>query len=1073
MTLDPEKIPIIEADIGDTLKTIAGAGTGKTSVLVERYLRFVIDDGIPPARLLALTFTKKAASEMRKRIYEEAAKRGKKGVLRELHTAWIMNFHQFAFRIIKDSAAAFGIDPGVEVASDIDASRIRRLLYRRFEAGRIGGFPEEYGDDVPEPGRLRSKFDRWFDIVAKARGTLWSPDGLMEAVRSDDTPEYRRIVQSVAALWTAYEDELRRRGLIDFAGMIRIAVFGLWEREPLRRRYAGAFDHILVDEFQDTNEAQNELLRILSGGDFARVTVVGDDKQSIYRWRDARVQNLRDFSGREYFLRTNHRSTQSILDIAHYFIVADPYFEKHADEIRLKAHRGESDVPICVYHPADGSERSYADEARALAAWVLSVTGRLGGASPFACYRGERKPLGFGDVAVLMRGLKASTGLGAYERAFREAGIPYAVSGSGGSLEVRALERLRDLLRVIVYPGDVHALLGVLEAAPFAIPDGCIKELFDAAGGQDADAILSDDACGKLSSEKARDGCLHLRSLVEDLRVKRLTLDFPAFVSYALEAGPFYYGLFEDGADERLVESVLETLFDLVDRLVARGEGNLASFCEALQALAGGKALDDGRGSTLPAGRVQIMTIHSAKGLQFPAVAVPGIREYASRSEGFHLSPTDGLFLTDATDWSRGLDESEAYESEKADEEQEERCLLYVAMTRARDHLFVSSPSPNGTDKKKDGGLFGVILDALRKNAIPHEELRAAPDVPSIGSGRGSAHENARGSARESADDRGPGGPARAEESAENLAALLDVWSAERERLSAASCEPHRAPDVEFVTWRRLHTFVRCPAMYDFRYVAGMRYLPEAEGAPAAPDVSGEDTDELSGEFRLPGGMDPKIFGSFVHRLLFEWMASEKASKAARETFVSNVARGFGFSARREAGLLRTAGEILGAFTESPLSERGHVEGLELPVEARLERLVFRGTLDRIDRTPEGLRIVDYKGKTPRDEYEYQVRFYAWILEMAGRSVSKDACLCYLTRPVGVASVDVSHPRRKAIERDARRLEEATERGRFDPTPGTVCETCAFRGICPHRREGAAGSSSSAPSESPGGKSLA
>jgi len=111
---------------------------------------------------------------------------------------------------------------------------------------------------------------------------------------------------------------------------------------------------------------------------------------------------------------------------------------------------------------------------------------------------------------------------------------------------------------------------------------------------------------------------------------------------------------------------------------------------------------------------------------------------------------------------------------------------------------------------------------------------------------------------------------------------------------------------------------------------------------------------------------------------------------------------------------------------------------------------VFRGTVDRIDRANGGARIIDYKGKTPREEYRYQIGFYAWILGKAGMSVSSEALLCYLTRPIATDVVDVSPVRLEAIERDACRLEEAMREGRFTPAPGDVCVECAFKQICPH-----------------------
>jgi superfamily I DNA/RNA helicase/CRISPR/Cas system-associated exonuclease Cas4 (RecB family) len=1032
VTLDPEKMPIIEADIDTTVKTIAGAGTGKTSVLVERYLRFVFAGGVAPDRLLALTFTRKAASEMRKRIFDEAAKRGALPVVRQLHAAWIMNFHQFAVRLIRENAAAFGIDPGVDVATELDVARARSSLFRRFESGRIDGLREEYEDDLPDPAGLRGTFDKWLAIVAKARGTLWTVESLRASVRPEDPSAYGRYVRSVAALWVAYEDELGRRGLIDFSDMIRIAVRGLSENRRLRERYVKRFDHILVDEFQDTSEAQNELIRILSGGDFARVTVVGDDKQSIYRWRDARVKNLREFAGEEKFLRVNHRSTQEILDLAHHFIVCDPYFESLSDKIRLFADRGRGGAPICVFHPADGSAESLDAEGKALAAWILAVSGRLGeGASPYACLREKRQPLDFGDIAVLMRKLTSSSGLPEYEHALSEAGIPYSVSGGGGSVEVRALERLKDLLRLLVYPDDLKALLGVLENAPFSVCDAALKELFDG-GGADVDAILCEKALAKLSSAPSRAACERLRSLLGVLRARRLTLDLAAFVTLTLEEAPFYFQLFAEGADERLVEAVTRTVVDLAGRLVDRNEANLSAFVEALQILIDRRALDDAEKSSFPAGRVKIMTIHSAKGLEFRAVAVPGIRKPPSASEGFYLSQDKGLYLSKGENWKRGLTDSDTYPGYKADDEQEERCLLYVAMTRAMDFLFLSSPHPNGIQKGKDETYFKTVLDVLKKHAVPHEELR---DLSAV-------------------DLRGAIVVKPPEGTQASLGRLIDNWAIERTRLEAARTDLRPVREVEFVSWRRLLAFARCPLMYYYRYVVGLEYTTETEEEIRERD--GEEGDESFAGAEIPRGIDRKLYGSFVHRVLFEWMRSEGARTVDPEAFVDVAAGRFGFSTSERHAVSKAAGRTLRAFADSPLARREHVFALEEPVEARLDRLVFRGTIDRIEAEGGLHKVIDYKGGMPADEYAYQIRFYAWMLRRAGLRVSSEALLCYLGEPDGLVEIDVSAPFLDSIEADARRLEAAAAEGRYAASPGAACEDCPFGGVCPRERTTAA-----------------
>ena len=144
MKLNEEQKRIVDMPIDQRVKILAGAGTGKTTALVGRYLKFVFEDGVPPDQLLALTFTKKAAAEMYTRVFKQVEKQGDKSLLRALYGAWIMNFHQFGFRLIKENAPALGINPDVGVMSPTEFNRIKALLARRFTDGTIEGFPTDF-----------------------------------------------------------------------------------------------------------------------------------------------------------------------------------------------------------------------------------------------------------------------------------------------------------------------------------------------------------------------------------------------------------------------------------------------------------------------------------------------------------------------------------------------------------------------------------------------------------------------------------------------------------------------------------------------------------------------------------------------------------------------------------------------------------------------------------------------------------------------------------------------------------------------------------------------------------------
>src|SRR5262245_15362808 len=365
INLDKGQRSAVDAPVAAATNIIAGAGTGKTTVLVERYMALVAA-GLPMERLLALTFTLKAAGEMRERVRRVVSERHPE-LARHMSRAWIMNFHQFGYRFIQENAPALGIDPGVDVISISEFQRIERYLRTRFENGRISGVPSDFGGEPPPPTKLGSLFDTLMNVVHHCRGIMLEPEALRTMVRPDDHPAYIARVDTVVALAHEYENELVRRGLLDFSDMITIPARAVMQDTPLARQYKNAFDHILVDEFQDTSAAQNELLRALSGGDFGRVTVVGDRKQSIYRWRDARVENIREFPDpKPRELATNYRSRQGILDIAHGLVMKEAELRDAA--VPLMADRGAGESDVLLFHPSEGQDR-FADEAEALGAW--------------------------------------------------------------------------------------------------------------------------------------------------------------------------------------------------------------------------------------------------------------------------------------------------------------------------------------------------------------------------------------------------------------------------------------------------------------------------------------------------------------------------------------------------------------------------------------------------------------------------------------------------------------------------------------------------------------------------------
>ncbi|NIM19222.1 MAG: UvrD-helicase domain-containing protein [Candidatus Latescibacteria bacterium] len=1050
MELNREQGKVLEKGFDDAAKVMAGAGTGKTRVLVALYLKYLLQDRISPDRLLALTFTNKAAAEMKKRIFERVKAVGDEVLLRGLYSAWIMNFHSFGRRVLSGSSPSFGLDPSLDVAGPVDTARIEQLLLRKYEAGRLPGMPGDLGEDVPSPKNIRSRFERCLKIVHKCRSMLMKPEDLLAAVREDDHADYKNFTATVVAVWNAYNAELRRRKLVDFDDMIEQVVEGFKNNPLVREIYTNQFDQILVDEFQDTSEAQNELLRLLCGGDFQKITVVGDEKQSIYRWRDARVENIRSFPGRAYVLKQNYRSPQGILDLAHRFICKDDYFAGKRDEIRLEAEEQQEGAPLVVFHPEEEDGRSSEMEAKALAAWIRHLTEGIPveGMSPLIVPKKGREPIEHEDIAILLRSLRDGSGLKEYENALRMHDIPYAVVGGTNALEANALRTLLALLSAVVFPEDTHSLLIVLEAMPFSINDAALAELFVAArkaagtakGERDeaasdvaeelsADLLLSPDVLSVLSDDEARRRCELLRRFIDSLRMKNAKRDLRTFMIEALEESSFFYQLFEDGASREIARNLSLELLSEAERLSQRNDATLAAFIDRVRRMIDERELGEASEALLPPKRVRIMTIHQAKGLEFPAVAVAGMKLPKSGRDDYFVSKARGLFLSDGDEWGRGLEHLDERDEELSTLDQEERCLRYVAMTRAKEYLFVSSPYPEGRSGKQST-LFADVLDCLREGGIEFCELRRAPElpVPAFSPSR-VVDGDPLGAAVEAATD----------------------WISSRKAVEAVREDlPGKHPPVRFVNWRALKAFGDCPLQYYYRSVAG---IGEELAGLGEGDVSSNEMEEKGETIPsevAPKGVDPAAYGIFMHGILEDVMRLPREERAVSLDLLEGRFSRSGMPEKLRARVVETAAKSVQSFLQSSLAEAEWIECLETPFHFRLGRIIFRGVLDRVDRTDGGFRVVDYKAGAEHEDYEFQVRFYAWALDkiLGGKKV--EGVLAFLGDEVRAHEVDTGPRSLRALDTAAERLEMAAASNRYDPKPGEVCRECAYSEFCPH-----------------------
>jgi CRISPR/Cas system-associated exonuclease Cas4 (RecB family) len=236
--------------------------------------------------------------------------------------------------------------------------------------------------------------------------------------------------------------------------------------------------------------------------------------------------------------------------------------------------------------------------------------------------------------------------------------------------------------------------------------------------------------------------------------------------------------------------------------------------------------------------------------------------------------------------------------------------------------------------------------------------------------------------------------------------------------------------------------------MYYYQNVMGLGIIAEA-GEDRRSHAEPDDADEYSCDADLPKGIDRKLLGVFVHQFLYEWMSQDAAKRCSIETLLEHLSNRYGFTGSQKKWVMAVVTDSIHAFASSPLGAKTENQWLERPFRLRLDRLLFRGVLDRVDRCDKGFRIVDYKGAAERNEHQFQVKFYAWAVGNLGMSNVNEGVLCYLRVPTKLVSVDVSPREIEAIEHHAGELESATAAGRFEPRPGEACGTCSFALVCP------------------------
>ena len=585
---------------------LAGAGSGKTRALTCRVAN-LIDHGVPAWSILALTFTNKAAKEMKERITRLVGE--------QAEDAWISTFHSTCARMLRRDIEKLGYTRSFVIYDDDDQGAVLKEILKRFNI-----------DEKFLPVReIKVK-------ISDAKNKLMSPDEWFQKSARD----HRN--QLIHDVFVEYETRLKSQNALDFDDLLVKTLELLSDHPPVLESYRNRFRYVMVDEYQDTNFAQYQLVRLLTAQS-RNLCVVGDDDQSIYGWRGADIRNILDFE-KDYpdatviKLEQNYRSSANILDAANQVIAHNAGRKEKA----LWTEAGEGE-PIKLYVAGDEREE---------AAWIADRIRHM-----------NRQGEGYGNTAVLYRTNAQSRVI---EEMLMRSGIPYKVFGGQKFYDRKEVRDIVAYLRVIVNPSDDVSLRRIINVPKRAIGDSTVNELVRHARENEMPLYSALADIPETLSSRPRKCVSDFMILLTTLMAMKEALPLSDFVQHLIETTGLMAQYQKEDTDEARarVENIQEFMGAVEE--YARGTEN-ASLEDYLENVALVTDLDQAEDER---GYITLMTLHSAKGLEFPNVFMTGLEE--------------GIFPT-----SRAQMDDERME--------EERRLCYVGITRAQKRLFLSRAS--------------------------------------------------------------------------------------------------------------------------------------------------------------------------------------------------------------------------------------------------------------------------------------------------------------------------------------------------------------------------------------------
>ena len=1020
--LSPEQAAAAHAGPQGAFLISAGPGTGKTFTATERFC-WLVEQGVAPDQILTVTFSERAAEELRQRITAELSARRPDIGARALDGSLIGTFHSVCARLLDEFAYLVGAPRELRVLDETGQRLFEQELMARLRSGAAAPFdPDSFSalsvDDLDDLLRSGLRF------LLKLKGRGISPErfrqGALEmherhwsarpSLNGSGGPDPARAeVEAIDVLFTiyrAYEDGLHAQALRDFDDLL-LEVIDALERVPeFRRRCRERFRYLIVDEFQDTNRIQLDFIRLAAAENFGNVTVVGDAKQSIYGWRDAEIENIRTrFPGRRLPLTHNRRSYQGILDCATDFIRRDADF---ADEPELVATRGAgAGPPVSVLMAPDPRT-----EARSVGESIRRL--HIGG-------------MPFQHIAVLSHSVRMLPR--EFEDEMRMQGIPYLTSGGSGFFDRQEIKDVLALLRLTENPMDDGAFVRLLQGPIVRLPDQGMYRLaslrFERSGMRLRDCFDESSREGfpemdpKVAAEAVRlveltDRIGRLRDALTVADILNRLLEESGYLRWAeLRAQ-------RDGSPRALLN--LRKVFQLAGRFerdlaLARIGDFVRHLDQVIDAeLPVGEAAEGATGAEA----VSLLTIHAAKGLEFPVVFLVNLRPPRPRDMERLFFDPDGLGFV-MKNWRgekhpRYVDTSPGAPA-VALAIGERRRIVYVGLTRAKDALYVTA-----TREEPSANEVGANGAGRAQGASPHDDHDHFAEIVSWALAHPESAAVVEAEQLELPVPRTAIGEVRDDPSI--VAAVLDRFEQIQPGRDTAARGSAQLIELSF---SQLHDFEVCPVRYRFAHVWRVPVPPD-ELQPAHVRAAG--STEL---------------GAAVHEALAAW------HNTGDET--DGVATALGLYRGPEAGR-----EMLARYLAHPLAA-----ARTLAVEAGFNMAIggtrVRGVVDRVCEIDGGVALIDFKTNATLDPallaaYSLQLRIYGLAARRGLLPGGSDPRLILFDMRRGEQheiAADDSAVEAHVLAAAARISEE--DFGLRPEHAQRPCKLCAYRPICRDARK--------------------